>query len=263
MVRVSSPILPRRGPCLPSPLILHYRDRLRNTTHCDWTAGGGGKSAGSVAQKDGDIVAARIRRGDVQLPSPFDRLPQWTAETIPPRWSPPAVKPPDPLPSRIVTSLPLVAIASPVSIAVGIILAISSGGGFRSRGKGDGRSRRESSRTVAQQQCQVAAPMVRCDDIRQRVGVEITATAGNRTNAGRKNAFQAAVNPPVPSPSRTVTVLSPELAATISSLPSPLRSPVATDCGLDPVANGAAAADDPLPIRRREGPSRCCLRRWP
>ena len=59
------------------------------------------------------------------------------------------------------------------------------------------------------------------------------------------------VNPPVPLPSSTVTVLSPELAVTISAFPSPLKSPTPTKTGVDPTANGLPATcvnlPEPLP----------------
>ena len=63
----------------------------------------------------------------------------------------------------------------------------------------------------------------------------------------------AGVNPPVPSPKRIVTVLSPKLAVTRSRLPSLLKSPTATDCGFAPTAKGlpAAAVNPPIPSPRR------------
>src|SRR5665213_1531856 len=48
----------------------------------------------------------------------------------------------------------------------------------------------------------------------------------------------AAVNPPEPLRRRTVTLLPLELAVTRSGLPSRLKSPTATDCGLAPAENG-------------------------
>jgi hypothetical protein len=51
-------------------------------------------------------------------------------------------------------------------------------------------------------------------------------------------------NVPVPLLRRIDTLLLPELATARSSLPSPLKSPIATECGFDPVAKLAAVEKD-------------------
>lgn len=50
----------------------------------------------------------------------------------------------------------------------------------------------------------------------------------------------AAVNPPLPFPSNTVTVLSPQSATAKSGLPSPLKSATAVARGFVPAAKGVA-----------------------
>src|SRR5882757_2065757 len=61
----------------------------------------------------------------------------------------------------------------------------------------------------------------------------------------------AAVNVPSPLPKRTVTVLLKVFATARSDLPSPLKSPTATDSGLLPVDGLAAAVNVPSPLPNR------------
>ena len=59
----------------------------------------------------------------------------------------------------------------------------------------------------------------------------------------------AALKEPVPVPSRTATVL--KFATARSGLPSPLRSPIATENGFEPTAKSVFAPKEPTPVPRR------------
>ncbi len=57
-----------------------------------------------------------------------------------------------------------------------------------------------------------------------------------------------ATNPPRPLPSSTLTLALPLLAETTSSFLSPLKSPTATELGLDPTGKLTAAPNPPRPL---------------